>query len=807
MLQTSLNTEMVSLGTARYHGSVGRALERHEETHAYYGQRLLSASLGPYIKAIQDWLQACEYQTAGRHHAAYPLIKQLPADLVAFIAAKSVLDSLSLRSSYARSCVQVGALLEDEVRFRWLKKHEPVMWKRLRDKVDLSSTYDRKRCIIVLEMNRKEKPFVGWSEPDRARVGMVLLELFINSTGLLELKLVFEGRKKKTIMQATQKTVDWIQKFHEHAEVLAPFWLPTVELPIPWTTPFGGAYSGDLLAPCHLVKRCSKTYLEQDLQAAVMPEVYRSVNLLQSTPWKINQRVLGVMQHYWGGGAGIAGLPQKEDEPIPTKPVDIATNEEARRAWRRKAHKVHSFNAVSRSQRLQAAKVLWLAQKFSSVPKFYFPHQLDFRGRAYCIPYFLHPQGSDLSRSLLLFAQGKSITTPDAVTWLAIYGANLWGFDKVSFEAREAWTLAHRKEIEEVAKDPLATSWWREASEPWQFLAWCIEWSGWLTTGWGFKTHLPVCVDGTNNGLQILSLLVRDERGGAATNVVQVSDTPADIYQDVANLVIDRLRLDSQNPEEAGRPARFWLDFGLNRKTTKRPVMVFPYGGTFYSCAEYVREWFADACRETGRGAQLTEVEQFSFTQYLAGKVWESILECIGRPKEAMAWFQECAEVFVKHGLGIRWTTPVGFPVYQAYKDLRPFEIKTALGNKITRKLSLPIETDKLSKPRQVNGVSPNVVHSLDAAALHRTVALANEHFGIEHFCMIHDSYGVLAPEVETLSGVLRHSFASLFTPDILANLRAQWQAQLPDGVELPPVPAYGTLNPEAVRSSSFFFA
>ena len=31
--------------------------------------------------------------------------------------------------------------------------------------------------------------------------------------------------------------------------------------------------------------------------------------------------------------------------------------------------------------------------------------------------------------------------------------------------------------------------------------------------------------------------------------------------------------------------ARQWLDFGVNRKTTKRPVMVVPYGGQLYSHA------------------------------------------------------------------------------------------------------------------------------------------------------------------------------------------------------------------------------
>jgi len=40
---------------------------------------------------------------------------------------------------------------------------------------------------------------------------------------------------------------------------------------------------------------------------------------------------------------------------------------------------------------------------------FYFPSNLDFRGRVYPIPPYLHHLGSDLSRGLLTFAEGKPL--------------------------------------------------------------------------------------------------------------------------------------------------------------------------------------------------------------------------------------------------------------------------------------------------------------------------------------------------------------------------------------------------------------
>jgi DNA-directed RNA polymerase len=40
---------------------------------------------------------------------------------------------------------------------------------------------------------------------------------------------------------------------------------------------------------------------------------------------------------------------------------------------------------------------------------FYFPHNLDFRGRAYPIPPHLNHLGSDICRSLLTFADKKPL--------------------------------------------------------------------------------------------------------------------------------------------------------------------------------------------------------------------------------------------------------------------------------------------------------------------------------------------------------------------------------------------------------------
>ena len=47
--------------------------------------------------------------------------------------------------------------------------------------------------------------------------------------------------------------------------------------------------------------------------------------------------------------------------------------------------------------------------EFVKEPRFYFPHNVDFRGRAYPMHPHLNHLGADLSRGLLQFAEGRPL--------------------------------------------------------------------------------------------------------------------------------------------------------------------------------------------------------------------------------------------------------------------------------------------------------------------------------------------------------------------------------------------------------------
>lgn len=146
-----------------------------------------------------------------------------------------------------------------------------------------------------------------------------------------------------------------------------------------------GGYSTGVFRRRPLVKTKDKGHLEL-VNGANMPKVYRAINAIQGTPFKVNTAVLEVMQHCWNKNVAVDGLVTAEDEPLPAKPVDIDTNKDARREWRRRAARQHFENERQRSKRLHAMRVMSLAEKFKA-ETIYYPSDCDFRGRVYPMPY------------------------------------------------------------------------------------------------------------------------------------------------------------------------------------------------------------------------------------------------------------------------------------------------------------------------------------------------------------------------------------------------------------------------------------
>ena len=796
--------EMAELGKNRTNKRLVSHVEREEESVTSYGKVMVANTIRPLAMAIAEWVEDTSKKTIGKPPIAFVKLCEVEPEVLALITGKHIINTITQYKPLTATCISLGGKIETEISLKNFKNLNPELYQTVKadlDKRSFNYTYKRRK----LRESAKRDEVMSWEEwttPTKLHVGIRLVELMIYATGLIEIGTETVKHKKAKIIKQTEKTREWIKNRNGFNELLNPEYLPTVMPPKAWSTVVGGGYWTKELPELDLVKQKNKLF-KKELENFDMPEVYAAVNTMQNTPYKINKFVLKVMQEAWDKGLAIGGMPPNVNYDIPNKPHDIETNADSRKEWKRKAVMVHTENARMFSKRLLYAKIMWLAEKFKDYQTLYFPLQLDFRGRAYCVPAFLNYQSITGAKALLSFARGKEITKENKGDyWLAIHGANMFGQDKISLEERVEWVKDNEDMIIKCAEDPFTNRQWEDASNGYQFLAFCDEWAKFKKEGYGFVSHIPVSVDGSCNGLQVYSLMLRDSKAGKLVNLLP-TEKPQDIYQLVADAVIEKLKVDAAENKPF---AKLWLDYGIKRSTTKRSIMTICYGSTRYSCTDFVIE---DLTKRKDKGENHPFIDDlFRPASYLAGVIWDSIGDNLASARVGMDYLQTIARVVAREQLPIHWITPVGFPVYQSYPEMKSKRVKAMLMGEVI-KPRINTETDLTDKLRMGNGVAPNLVHSVDSAAMMKTVNIAHKN-GIQNFCNVHDSFGTTAGDVEVLNQSLREAFITMFSEnDILENFRNDVLKQLPVELhkKIPEAPSKGNLDINQLRESKFFFA
>lgn len=824
-IQLRLEEEMTQRGAERYLRNVQKSVKSGREEGTAYGQQILAFRLEKLAKAVSEWMTVTAAGTPGqRNSTAFQKVKDVPAETLAFLTLKNVLAGVSSLRTLQYVAVAIGTAIEDELRFAAIREEEKKKFERIVEGANKRGSYQYKHIYATREADKFQE-WDKWARTDRLHVGTKLLDICIETVGLVEITHTkVEKDQSVKYVKATEETMEWITKKNDATAMLRPVYEPMVVQPRDWSTPYNGGYISSCIKPLKMVKTKNKAYLEE-LTNTDMPVVYDAINALQRTAWQINSQVLAVMKTLWDSGSELAGIPPRDGIPMPAVPADIEENADARKEYRVQAAKTHMQNLQIMGHRIGFSIGLDIAKRYEGFRRIYMPYQLDFRGRIYAVPH-LNPQGSDFQKALLRFASGKPIGA--GWRWLAIHGSNTAGWDKVSLEDRVQWVLDHSEEICAIAENPYDNRGWCgsigdvEIDKPWQFLAFCFEWAGFMRHGEGFVSKLPIAMDGSCSGIQHFSAMLRDEVGGKAVNLMP-ADLPQDVYGMVAKKVIEQAEKDAVSGTEdelkhteegtayikrgTKALAKQWLAFGISRKTTKRSVMTLAYGSKEYGFKEQLMEDIIRPAKQSGKDFPF-DGDGYQGAAYMAKAIWVAVNKVLVKAGEAMRWLQGAAALAAKEGLPVRWTTPVGMPIMQAYADQEARKVKTAINGRLVY-LTMYRDTDKLDRRKQSSGIAPNFVHSCDAAHLMLTVARAKQ-AGIQSFAMIHDSFGTTAADTELLYKAVREALVEMYEQcDIIRRFRDEIAQQLSDeGKEnLQEPPKRGALDLSQITESRYCFA
>jgi DNA-directed RNA polymerase len=295
-----------------------------------------------------------------------------------------------------------------------------------------------------------------------------------------------------------------------------------------------------------------------------MQPVLDSLNVIGACPWRINTPVLDIIIDVFNRGAGRhLDVPEPADKApaVPTRPV-LKYDDKGMPLLMPKDQYLALGREIAKARQVQAEMhSLWCTELYRlSIANMYrdkilwFPHSLDFRGRSYTIaPHFNH-LGGDISRSIIMLAEGKKLGD-HGLDMLKLHLMNLTGtMKKSSLAERLAHANTLLSEILDSAARPMnGRGWWQKAEDRWQALACCMEISNALAHPTGpqdYVSHFPVHQDGSCNGLQHYAALGRDLEGAHSVNLAP-AERPRDVYSAVLDIV-ERERVKDEANNEIG---------------------------------------------------------------------------------------------------------------------------------------------------------------------------------------------------------------------------------------------------------------
>ncbi|XP_054819802.1 DNA-directed RNA polymerase 2B, chloroplastic/mitochondrial-like isoform X2 [Prosopis cineraria] len=833
--QVKIETEAWEQAAKEYRELLMDMCEQKLAPNLPYMKKLFLGWFEPFRDAIAKEQELCQASKIKLAHAPY--FDQLPADMMAVITMHKLVSLLMTGGEHGyvkvvHAACSVGDAIESEVRIcKFLEKTKKRKGDtakkeeadnsnalvreqdKLRKKV--TDLMKKKKLAVVRRMVKDQDDFRPWGQDNKARVGSRLIEILIQTAYVQPpsdqpwdcppdvqpaffhsfktvIKHGVNSGRKYGVIECNPIVLKGLEKTARN--MVIPY-MPMLVPPVKWT---GFDKGGHLFLPSYVMRTHGAKQQREAIKRAPLKQlepVFEALDTLGHTKWRINKRVLSITDRIWASGGRLADLVDRNDVPLPGKPD---TDDEALiKKWKWKSKSVKKENRERHSRRCDIELKLSVARKLKDEEGFFYPHNLDFRGRAYPMHPHLNHLGADVCRGILEFAEGRPLGK-SGLHWLKIHLANLYagGVDKLSHDGRIAFVENHLEDIFDSADKPLeGRRWWLNAEDPFQCLAVCMDLTEALRSHSPetFISHIPVHQDGSCNGLQHYAALGRDKLGAVAVNLV-AGEKPADVYTGIAARVLDIIRRDAQKDPAVFPDASHakTLINQVDRKLVKQTVMTSVYGVTYVGARDQIMRRLKD------RGAISDNNQLFLAACYAAKVTLTALEEMFQAARSIMSWLGDCAKIIAAENQPVRWTTPLGLPVVQPYRKLGRHMVKTSL-----QILTMQDETDKVMVKRQRTAFPPNFVHSLDGSHMMMT-AVACKSAGL-NFAGVHDSYWTHACDVDEMNRLLRHKFVELYETPILENLLESFQRSFPS-LSFPPLPERGDFDLRDVLESPYFF-
>ena len=481
----------------------------------------------------------------------------------------------------------------------------------------------------------------------------------------------------------------------------------------------------------------------------------------------------------------------------------------------------NKFDLTNQSKRTEYDLITLKGKALSLYPKFYQYIDYDYRGRIYYTESFLNFQGSDLARGIMLFSKGHKLTQ-EGQWWLAVHTASSYNksytidnipewlegdyksyleeeglesisVDKMTLEDRVRWTNMNMDLIIECARrNRLCLS----CEKPISFLACCIEWES-INNNPDHVCHLPLPIDGSNNGWQHLGAISKDPKTGKLVGLKPV-EIQHDFYVQTAKELI---KLIPEWFKDRDMPMKH-----IRKGISKRGSMTRAYSAG----ADKIAINMYEDCKKEGYHIKYNITREDC--KKLAVQLIKAINTVCPGPLQTMKFLQKIATKKLESTNQLFWWTPSGFPViYQAFQTMKMKCQSTLLGlKKVTNTRQSKVKHTHLiirkrkednkpiaDKQKYASGISPNFIHSMDASHMALVIYDWDNDFGA-----VHDSFSTHPNYIEDLLHLTKERFVKMYNHDnYFSKIERTFKLTMPEQ------PSLGELNIMEVYDSDYFFA
>jgi len=239
--QIELEYQMVRSGIDRYNKQINDLLEKDLGSKTKHGRQIIKGILDPVQMEIE---KLCEVDKNHNRTISKRLIKDMDTGKVAYLALICLIDNLAKSTTLLKVARAIGIQVETQKRLdQWMREDKDVA----KNMIDLANRksdkgFDHKRHGLDHKIKADGLDIPTWNANERINVGIKLIDIIIQATGMVKLEKKQQKRKTVYHVVATEETEEWIKAFNDSHSVALPRYSPCIIEPKDWEGFWGGGY-------------------------------------------------------------------------------------------------------------------------------------------------------------------------------------------------------------------------------------------------------------------------------------------------------------------------------------------------------------------------------------------------------------------------------------------------------------------------------------------------------------------------------------------------------------------------------------